>query len=120
MTKTTLTALGAALIALGQALQSEDGETAAPAEATTTGRRGRAPKDPAPPAEPPPGTKTEAELRELIDPLLSAGGDWSLKVKKALAEHGAGANKLAELIAANQPAFIAAVKKLQSELDAAI
>lgn len=122
MTKTTLTALGAALIALGQALQSEEGDTPAPAEATTTSRRGRGPAKQ--PENPPADEKkelidaaTETKLRALFNPLLGIGK--GTKVKETLLKFG-GANLITQLPAADEPAFVAEINKLLTEFAADI
>lgn len=117
MTKTTLTALGAALIALGQELQGTEATDTPPAETTPTPRRGRPAKTTeVPPAdEKPAAGKTEAELRELIRPIVEAGK--ANKVKDALSKLG-GATKLADLAVEHHPAFVTEMKKLQQEVEA--
>lgn len=109
MTKTTLTALGAALIALGQELQGEDAPaTGATTEAPKTSRRGKAPTEPPPPAE---DLKTEAQLRALFDPLLKIGKGAAVKAK--LEE--LGASKIGDLAPEKQLAFVAEVNRLLTE-----
>lgn len=107
MTKTTLTALGAALIALGQELQGEEAPPAS-TEAPKASRRGKAPTEPAAPDV---KLKTEAQLRALFDPLLKIGKGAAVKAK--LEE--LGGTKLADLPPENQPAFVAEVNRLLTE-----
>ena len=113
MTKTTLTALGAALIALGQELQGDQPSDPATADPQPTPRRGRGPAKQEPPADPdkdkaPAGAKTEPELRELIKPLVDDGR--GAEVVKLIAKHGG--TKLSDLPPANHVAFIRDIEGL--------
>lgn len=109
MTKTTLTALGAALIALGQELQgAEVTEQPAADPQPKASRRGKAPTEPAAPVE---ELKTEAQLRALFDPLLKIGKGAAVKAK--LEE--LGASKIGDLAPEKQPAFVAEVNRLLTE-----
>lgn len=111
MTKATLTALGAALIALGNELQ---GEEPTATEAAPTTRRGRGPAKTEPPAEPVAGEKTTDELKEIARPVIEGGkGD---KVKAFLAEHKA--TKISDLPAPAHTAFVTLMKKLTLEVEA--
>lgn len=114
LNKTTLTAIGAALIALGQELQgAEVTEQQAPDPQPKASRRGKATTEPQPHnnAAPAEDLKTEAQLRELIDPLVKSGKGAPIMAKlKEL-----GGTKLADLPPENQPAFVAEVNKLLKE-----
>lgn len=121
LNKTTLTAIGAALIAIGQELQGDGGD-AAPVEtaAPKTTRRGKGTTEPPPAGDGAPVATghgiTEAMVREEFQPLVEGG--HQIKVKKALGEFGA--SKSADLAVEHYPAFIAAIKKLKTDIDADI
>jgi predicted flap endonuclease-1-like 5' DNA nuclease len=126
MNKSTLTAIGAALIALGQELVGAEASTQ-PAQETPESpatpepvkpRRGRPPADAAPAAPAPEtekekpatpaGAKTEDELRALCTPLIGDGRGE--EVKKLLTKYGG--NKFADLPAANHAAFVRDIEAL--------
>lgn len=119
LNKNTLTALGAALIALGQELQGSETTDAPPTSdpQPATTRRGRGPAKAAEtPAEPekPAGVKTNAELREIARLVIEGGKAEKLKAFMKTQ----GADKISDLPPASHAAFIAEVKRLQLELDA--
>lgn len=114
MTKPTLTALGAALIALGQELQSSEDTGTAPGDtAAPTTRRGRAPKTetPAPESEKEKAAagNTPEELRELFRPLVEEHGR-AVEVKGVLAKLGVA--KFSELPAEKYPEFRRSIEAL--------
>lgn len=120
MTKATLTALGAALIALGTELQSE--ETVAPAaDQPKKTRRGTAPAEDKPPGDGAATGPTPEEAKASFQPLVDAG--HGLKVKEVLAKFTGAAiakdTKFADLDPKHYPAFIAEIKKLKADMEAA-
>jgi hypothetical protein len=125
LNKTTLktlseaaTAIGAALIALGQELQGDGGD-AAPVETTTqkTTRRGKGTTEPPPAGDGAPAATgpTAEEVKASFQPLVEAG--HAVKVKEVLAKFG-GVTKIADLAVEHYPAFIAAIKKLKADIEA--
>lgn len=116
LNKTTLTAIGAALIAIGQELQGDGGDTA-PVETPKKTRRGGPPAEEKPPAgDGAPAGPTAEEVKASFQPLVEAG--HAVKVKEVLAKFG-GVTKIADLAVEHYPAFIAAIKKLKADIDAA-
>lgn len=114
MTKATLTALGAALIALGQELQGEEATPTTEKPATT--RRGKAPPETTAPAGDSTKQaegKTAEELRGLCEPLIKRDLN---KMKTLISKHGG--TKLSDLPVANQPAFLQEVKDCLRDLEA--
>lgn len=118
LNKTTLTAIGAALIAIGQELQGDGGD-AAPVEtaAPKTTRRGKGTTEPPPAGDGAATGPTPEETKACFQPLVDAG--HGVKVKEVLAKFG-GAIKFADLAVGHYPAFIAAIKKLKADIDADI